>query len=180
MIDWNFGKTRLGEAMAMRKQHPKTSSKAGFTLIELMITVVVFTGGMVAILGSSVSMYRQQQFADYESLSAQWANLILVELQDDVVKDGISAAEDGEVLDITDLTSHESGLVATDGSPTNLFGGNPVPFQLDGLGAIATVELENLTNDNPCEVQITINVFPNGNTDGAIQLSYVTSRYITF
>ena len=164
----------------MVKKHPKVSSKSGFSLIELMITVVVFTGGLVAILGSTVSMVRQQQFADYESLSAQWANLLLVELQDDAVRDGLAAADEGEEYDITDLTSHESGLVATDGTPANLFGGDPVPFQLDGLGAIATVEMANLTNDNPAEVQVTINVYPNGNTDDDIELSYVTSRFVTY
>ena len=39
-------------------------SDAGFTLIELMITVALFVGGMVAVLSSLTGMIRQQQYAE--------------------------------------------------------------------------------------------------------------------
>lgn len=172
----------------MVKRNLRASSKSGFSLIELMITVVVFSTGLVAILGSTVSMVRQQQYADYESLSAQWANLLLVELQDDIVREGIEAEEEGDNLDIDDVSNYVSGLVLDDGTPTSLFppadpevpDGNPVAFELDGLGAVATAQMILLTTGNPCEVQVTINVYPNGNTNGAIAVSYVTSRFVTY
>ena len=140
----------------------RLGSQSGFTLIELMITVVVFTIGLVAILGSVTSMAQQQRYADFESITGTHMNYLLEELQKGVADSGQQA----------NIVGYDSDLYGT-----NLFNG-PVTVQIPGLDAVSTVSMQEtgVTTAETSEVEVRITVLASTNR----VLTYSTSRLIGF
>ena len=140
----------------------KMSSKSGFTLVEMMITVVIFTIGLVAILASVTSMARQQKFADLESITTNHMNFLLDDLQ-------IHLTMDADPDNIADNDSRVYGGV-------NFFDA-PVDGQIPGLDAESTVSMR-LTGVEDIDVaEVEVNIIVLG--PAGRRLSYTTSRMIT-
>lgn len=139
----------------------KINSKSGFTLVEMMITVVIFTIGLVAILASVTSMARQQQFADLESITTNHMNFLLDDLQTHVTLGGVA--------NITDYESRVYGDVS--------FFDAPVDGQVPGLAPESQVSmrLTGVVVADAAEVEVRMVVLgPSGR-----RLPYTTSRMIT-
>ena len=138
------------------------TSESGFTLIELSITVVVFTVGLVAIFGSLTSMMRQQQYAEIESTVTNHMNFVFDDLQE-----GISSFNS-----VDSLTAYNPGLYA------NPMGGTTTYGNIPGVGP-ATISMQRVSADdtlNPQEVILTMNVVTPGNR----VLTFTKSRNIVW
>lgn len=155
----------------MKKQtKKKIGANAGFTLVEMMITVVVFTVGLVGILGGVAAMVQYQKFSDYDAITAHWMSMILDEVEWDEEYSGSA--------DPSTLTDDFTSIYVDNQNPFD----GPLDITVEGLGAPTqvTLELADATSTaNPIEVQITMEVHPNGVGNGSV-LTYTTSRMITY
>ena len=127
-----------------------------------MITVVVFTVGLVAILGSLTSMARQQQYAEIESTVTNHMNFVFDDFQE-----GIAPFDS-----IGSFAGYNPGLYA------NPMGGTTTYGNIPGVGP-ATISMQRVSADdtlNPQEVILTMSVVAPGNR----VLTYTKSRNLTW
>lgn len=147
---------------------------AGFTLLELMVATFVLTIGLVVMMGSMVSMYKVQIYADQEATASNWSNFLLEDLQTAAKRsDGNIEAfifgvfkplvenynVDTSILDNTGLEHVTVAMEAVvDGTVTDIFDGtapeNP---------------------PNPIEIQVRFMV-----RDGERTITYTSSKMISY
>jgi type II secretory pathway pseudopilin PulG len=143
----------------------KIRSDAGFTLIELMITVAFFVGGMVAVLSSLTGMIRQQQYADMESVTSTYMEYLLNDLQRELT----TLTSGNDPTDINDVSNYVNGTYG------NFFVDDPVPITLVGLERPATANMKLVGPQvNPVEVEVNITVLDHSGRS----VRYSTSRMI--
>lgn len=60
----------ISSARAHCQPHPRVRARAGFTLAELMVSVVIITVGLLALAGSSIGVLRQMRSGNQAALAS--------------------------------------------------------------------------------------------------------------
>lgn len=143
----------------------KLKSSDGFTLVELMVATFIFTFGLVAIVSSVVSMIGQQQYSDYDTITSNYMNFILEDLQEGASING----------DISSVSTYNWPL---DGNAPDLFTDGGVEVQIPELGTV-TVELlqgDGGPSAKSVDIQMTMSLIAH---DGR-RIEKTSSRIITY
>jgi prepilin-type N-terminal cleavage/methylation domain-containing protein len=155
------GDSRATDSPITRRQ-AKRRAESGFSLIELMITVMVFVIGLVAVLSSISGMIRQQELEGYKSVSSTYMKYILGDLQDFVATDS-----DNDIASVMDYTHSEYGA---------LFAA-PVTVSLPGINRPVEISMQRMDvgpDPNPTEVEVSVTFLaPSGHL-----VTYATSQMI--
>jgi prepilin-type N-terminal cleavage/methylation domain-containing protein len=151
---------------SVTRRQARRRGEAGFSLIELMITVSVFVFGLVAVLSSISGMIRQQELEEYKSISSTYMKYILGDLQEYV-----ATFSDDDIDSVTDYVHPEYGALFVAPATVSLPGINrPV----DILMRRTEKDTDPIPNPNPTEVEVSVTFLaPSGH-----QVTYATSQMI--